>query len=143
MFVVVLTAKVKEIWFSLNNSSLIKVCLVLGRTTEPLKICHLFCTVCAEGWKFCFSVGVFKTSLNMIANRWVSEVKNEPNKNNYLPLFFRHYDFIVSAAKLFATVYCVPFTEKVIHTVTVFPSHNLDVHVQFWPDVQLPILSKN
>uniref|UniRef100_A0A8B9MNV3 E1 ubiquitin-activating enzyme n=1 Tax=Accipiter nisus TaxID=211598 RepID=A0A8B9MNV3_9AVES len=38
-----------------------------------------------------------------------------------------HYGFIVSAAKLFATVYCVPFTEKVIHTATVFPSHNLDV----------------
>uniref|UniRef100_A0A8B9MH24 E1 ubiquitin-activating enzyme n=1 Tax=Accipiter nisus TaxID=211598 RepID=A0A8B9MH24_9AVES len=46
-----------------------------------------------------------------------------------------HYGFIVSAAKLFATVYCVPFTEKVIHTATVFPSHNLDVPVQFWPDV--------
>uniref|UniRef100_A0A8D0EJI1 Ubiquitin like modifier activating enzyme 6 n=1 Tax=Strix occidentalis caurina TaxID=311401 RepID=A0A8D0EJI1_STROC len=38
-----------------------------------------------------------------------------------------HCGFIVSAAKLFATVYCVPFTEKVIHIVTVFQPHNLDV----------------
>uniref|UniRef100_A0A8C3XYQ0 Ubiquitin-like modifier-activating enzyme 6 n=1 Tax=Catharus ustulatus TaxID=91951 RepID=A0A8C3XYQ0_CATUS len=30
-----------------------------------------------------------------------------------------HYGFIVSTAKLFATVYCVPFTEKVIQTLTV------------------------
>uniref|UniRef100_A0A8C3TQY2 Ubiquitin-like modifier-activating enzyme 6 n=1 Tax=Catharus ustulatus TaxID=91951 RepID=A0A8C3TQY2_CATUS len=29
-----------------------------------------------------------------------------------------HYGFIVSTAKLFATVYCVPFTEKVIQTLT-------------------------
>lgn len=140
--VVVLTVEVKKIWFSLNNSSFVKVCLVWGGLTSPSKsvICFVLCVL--KGGNY-FSLCVFKTSFNMITNLWATEVKTQPNKTNYLPLFFRHYGFIVSAAKLFATVYCVPFTEKVIHTITVLPSHNLDVHVQCWSDVQLPILSEN
>ncbi|OXB84772.1 UNVERIFIED_CONTAM: hypothetical protein H355_015894, partial [Colinus virginianus] len=43
-------------------------------------------------------------------------------------LLTRHYDFIVSAAKLFASVYCVPFTEQVITTAIVFSFHNLDLY---------------
>uniref|UniRef100_A0A8C3LWI3 E1 ubiquitin-activating enzyme n=1 Tax=Chrysolophus pictus TaxID=9089 RepID=A0A8C3LWI3_CHRPC len=38
-----------------------------------------------------------------------------------------HYDFIVSAAKLFSTVYCVPFTEQVINTAVVFLFHYLNL----------------
>lgn len=72
---------------------------------------------------------------------WATEVKNQ---TKIIFLFsFRHYGFIVSAAKLFATVYCVPVTEKVIHAVTVVPSHNVDMYILLWSDVQLPVLSKN